>query len=97
MCGDLPKGKLGVNVEDGFSPSYLVTKDKETIIQELKKLGGKASSIYLATDPDREGEAIAWHIAKAAGWEGNGHDLQRVVFTRSTRRLSRSPSSIPAP
>ncbi len=82
---DLPKGKLGVNVEDGFSPSYLVTKDKETIIQELKKLGGKASSIYLATDPDREGEAIAWHIAKAAGWEGNGHDLQRVVFHEITR------------
>lgn len=82
---DLPKGKLGVNVEDGFSPSYLVTKDKETIIQELKKLGGKASSIYLATDPDREGEAIAWHIAKAAGWESNGHDLQRVVFHEITR------------
>ncbi len=82
---DLPKGKLGVDVEDGFSPSYLVTKDKETIIQELKKLGSKASSIYLATDPDREGEAIAWHIAKAVGWEGNGHDLQRVVFHEITR------------
>jgi len=82
---DLPKGKLGVNVEEGFSPSYLVTKDKEPIIQELKKLGGKASSIYLATDPDREGEAIAWHIANAAGWEGNGHDLQRVVFHEITQ------------
>ena len=82
---DLPKGKLGVKVEDGFSPSYTVNKDKETIIQELRKLGSQASSIYLATDPDREGEAIAWHIAKATDWEGNGDQLQRVVFHEITQ------------
>lgn len=60
---DLPKSKLGVEVEHGFEPVYENIKGKAKIISELKKAGAKAERIYLAPDPDREGEAIAWHIA----------------------------------
>lgn len=59
---DLPKKKLGVDVENNFEPDYEVSEDKKTVIAQLKKLAKKAKSIYLAMDPDREGEAIAWHI-----------------------------------
>ncbi|MEK7680016.1 MAG: toprim domain-containing protein, partial [Deltaproteobacteria bacterium] len=60
---DLPKSKLGVEVEHGFEPVYENIKGKAKIIAELKKAATKAEKIYLAPDPDREGEAIAWHIA----------------------------------
>lgn len=59
---DLPKSKLGVNVEDNFSPQYIPIRGKASIIKELKKAAQKASVVYLAADPDREGEAIGWHI-----------------------------------
>ena len=81
---DLPKDKLGVNIEKGFSPSYSVLKDKQSIVQELKKLGEQASSIYLATDPDREGEAISWHLVKGAAWDKSDRPLRRVVFHEIT-------------
>ena len=62
---DLPKSTLGVNVEDGsFTPKYLTIKGKGDIIKELKAAAKNASDVYLATDPDREGEAIAWHLAE---------------------------------
>ncbi len=82
---DLPKGKLGVNIEDEFAPSYAVLKDKQAILQEIKGLGERASSIYLATDPDREGEAISWHLVKAAAWESRNIPLHRVVFHEITQ------------
>ena len=82
---DLPKGSLGVNIEDGFAPSYSVLKDKQAVVQELKKLGERASSIYLATDPDREGEAISWHLAAAAAWDRGNVPLHRVVFHEITQ------------
>ena len=81
---DLPKGKLGVNVEEGFEPSYSVLKDKQPVVQEIKKLGETASSIYLATDPDREGEAISWHLVNAAAWDKGDAQLRRVVFHEIT-------------
>ena len=81
---DLPKSKLGVNVEEGFAPSYSVLKDKQTIVQEFKRLGEKASSIYLATDPDREGEAISWHLLEAASWDKGNTPTHRVVFHEIT-------------
>ena len=59
---DLPKSKLGVDVEKNFEPQYIPIRGKASIIKELKKAAGKASAIYLAADPDREGEAIGWHI-----------------------------------
>ena len=59
---DLPKNDLGVDVDNGFKPTYVASKDKSKVITQLKKLLKNASTLYLATDPDREGEAIAWHL-----------------------------------
>ena len=75
---DLPDGNLGVDPEHEFLPHYQVMKDKKTIVSDLKKAGMGASSIYLATDPDREGEAISWHLLEAAGWKDI--PIRRVVF-----------------
>ena len=61
---DLPKSTLGVDVENGFTPRYLTIKGKGDVIKELKAAAKSASEVYLATDPDREGEAIAWHLAE---------------------------------
>ncbi len=60
---DLPRSKLGVDIEHDFTPSYVVPRTKSKLVKELKEAGKKAKTIYLATDPDREGEAIAWHLA----------------------------------
>ncbi|SVC66584.1 uncharacterized protein METZ01_LOCUS319438, partial [marine metagenome] len=59
---DLPKSDLGVDVNNGFKATYVASEDKSKVIKQLKKLIKNASTLYLATDPDREGEAIAWHI-----------------------------------
>ena len=61
---DLPKSKFGVDVEHGFVPQYQEIKGKEELISELKSAARKADTVYLATDPDREGEAISWHLAQ---------------------------------
>ena len=61
---DLPKSTLGVDVEHDFTPRYLTIKGKGDIIKELRRAVKSASDVYLATDPDREGEAIAWHLAE---------------------------------
>jgi len=60
---DLPKSKLGVNIENNFEPEYINIRGKAALINSLKKDAKDAKKIYLATDPDREGEAIAWHLA----------------------------------
>src|SRR3954467_8339999 len=59
---DLPKSTLGVDVEDDFAPKYVVPRDKSKVVKELKESVERAREVYLATDPDREGEAIAWHL-----------------------------------
>jgi len=82
---DLPKGKLGVDIKAGFEPSYTVMGEKKATIQELKTLGKSASTIFLATDPDREGEAISWHLAEAADWGIESDRLKRVVFHEITK------------
>src|ERR1019366_7576096 len=61
---DLPKSQLGVDVEHDFAPDYVVIKGKEKVIGEIKSAAKGKENIYLASDPDREGEAIAWHIAE---------------------------------
>src|SRR3954465_12905515 len=61
---DLPTRELGVDVDRGFEPKYVTIKGKTKTLSELKKAAKAASAIYLATDPDREGEAIAWHVAE---------------------------------
>ena len=60
---DLPKSTLGIDIDAGFEPHYINIRGKGDIIKELKREAKAASKIYLATDPDREGEAISWHIA----------------------------------
>ena len=60
---DLPKSKLGVDIENNFEPQYINIRGKGDVIKELKKEAKKCKKVYLATDPDREGEAISWHLA----------------------------------
>lgn len=77
---DLPKSSLGVDMEKDFKPTYKVPPEKKKVIKEIKDAAEKAGAIYLATDPDREGEAISWHLIEAAGLDKNGHSIHRVVF-----------------
>jgi DNA topoisomerase I len=62
---DLPKSRLGIEIEDGFAPKYITIRGKGQILKELKDAGKKAKKVYLAADPDREGEAICWHLSQA--------------------------------
>lgn len=75
---DLPKGKMGVDVEHNFEPTYEISEDKKKVITLLKKSAKTADIIYLATDPDREGEAIAWHLSQSLG------DIKKEKFKRAT-------------
>jgi DNA topoisomerase I len=81
---DLPTRELGVDVENGFEPKYVTIKGKTKTLAELKKAAKTASTIYLATDPDREGEAIAWHVADQIV-PGNRVPVHRVMFEEITR------------
>ena len=84
---DLPKSKLGVEVENNFAPSYVIPRDKNATIKKLKDQAQKSSEILLATDPDREGEAIAWHLLEALKRKMKNEDLsaKRVVFHEITQ------------
>jgi DNA topoisomerase I len=79
---DLPKGQMGVDIENGFTPKYVVPRLKTKLVNELKQAVKNASSVYLATDPDREGEAIAWHLAEVTGTDRK--NFHRVVFREIT-------------
>ena len=83
---DLPKSKLGVDIEHGFLPSYILIKGKAKILKELKASARQASTIYLAPDPDREGEAIAWHLAETLGNGSPDDRIQRLAFYEITKR-----------
>ena len=82
---DLPKSKLGVDIEHGFQPSYILIKGKAKIVKELKQSARQATIIYLAPDPDREGEAIAWHLAETLG-NGSEGRIRRLAFYEITKR-----------
>lgn len=92
---DLPKSKLGVDVEHDFTPQYLVARDKSQLVKELKSSMQAAGKIYLATDPDREGEAIAWHLVEAT--EPDPARVQRVVFHEITPGAVKSAMANPRP
>jgi DNA topoisomerase-1 len=81
---DLPKRDLGIDLDAGFAPVYEVSPGKERVIANLKKSARQVEAIYLATDPDREGEAIAWHITQAVGIP-RATPVYRVVFSEITR------------
>ena len=82
---DLPKSKLGVDIEHDFEPEYTIVRGKKKVIDELKQAAKGKEHIYLAPDPDREGEAIAWHIAEKIG-DGRRHNVHRVLFNEITKR-----------
>jgi DNA topoisomerase-1 len=82
---DLPKSKLGVDVEEGFEPSDGVIASRKKVLTELKAEGKKADEIFVATDPDREGEAIGWHLAEELG-SGNKKKIRRLMFNEITKK-----------
>ncbi|HIN22914.1 MAG TPA: type I DNA topoisomerase [Dehalococcoidia bacterium] len=82
---DLPKSKIGVDVAQDFEPSYVIMKEKQALLTQIKKAGKEARQVYLATDPDREGEAISWHLQAAADWEDLATPPKRVVFHEITK------------
>src|SRR5690348_6745849 len=82
---DLPKSKLGVDVDEGFEPSYEVIASRKKVLKELKDEAKKSSDIFIATDPDREGEAIGWHLAEELG-SGNRKKIRRLMFNEITKR-----------
>ncbi len=93
---DLPKSKLGIDLEHNFDPHYIVIRGKSKILKDIKASAKKAKEVFLAPDPDREGEAIAWHIAEELN--GNGHQIHRVLFNEITekavKQALKSPSTI---
>ena len=80
---DLPSARLSVDIKKNFAPKYEIIKGKEKLVDELKKLASKSDKVYLATDPDREGEAISWHLAYILGLDMN--DANRVEFNEITK------------
>ncbi|HLG22044.1 MAG TPA: type I DNA topoisomerase [Candidatus Manganitrophaceae bacterium] len=81
---DLPKSRFGIDIEHGFEPEYVVIDKKKKVLSELKKAAKEADKIYLAPDPDREGEAIAWHIAGEL--KSRNGDVYRVLFNEITQK-----------
>jgi DNA topoisomerase-1 len=81
---DLPKNQLGVDVENDFTPKYTVPKKKSAVVREMRKAAKEASSVYLATDPDREGESISWHITQVIPVDKV--PIHRVIFHEITER-----------
>jgi len=80
---DLPKSKLGIDTEKDFEPQYVIPTKSRKAVSELKKLATKKTKIILATDEDREGEAIAWHLTKALKLEPE--QTERIVFHEITK------------
>jgi len=91
---DLLKSRLSVDIENNFEPTYRIPNDKRAVVKEIKKLGQEAEEIYLATDLDREGEAIAWHLLQSA--ELDPERTKRVVFHEITRAAIEKAFATPA-
>src|SRR5512145_1251992 len=81
---DLPAGELAVNVEGGFEPGYIIPKNREKTVATLCEKIAQADVVILATDPDREGEAVAWHVTRVFAAELQGKTVQRVSFNAIT-------------
>ncbi len=80
---DLPKSTMGVDIEKGFKPNFQILKDKVKIVEELKKAGANADTVYIGSDPDREGEAIAFHVAEVLGKK---KDIKRILIHEITEK-----------
>src|SRR5215468_1109629 len=81
---DLPKSKLGVNVDDDFEPEYVVIPSRAKVVKELKDAAKTAEVVYVATDPDREGEAIGWHLTEEL--TGSKKKIRRLMFNEITKK-----------
>ena len=92
---DLPKSKLGIDIENDFEPQYISIRGKGDIIKELKKEAKNAAKIFLATDPDREGEAISWHLAYLLGIDPDAPC--RIVFNEITKKTVQGAIKNPRP
>ncbi len=90
---DLPKSKMGVDLENGFTPQYIPVRGKEDLIKDLKKAAAQVDTVYLATDPDREGEAISWHLKELLGLPDE--KAYRVTFNEITQRVVRESIARP--
>ena len=95
---DLPKSRLGVDKAHDFEPEYITIRGKGEIMADLKKAVKKADKIYLATDPDREGEAISWHLMEGLKLKDSGKDIYRITFNEITKNAVKDalkhPSSL---
>ena len=92
---DLPKSKLGIDIDNDFEPEYISIRGKGDLIKELKKEAKAAGKVYLATDPDREGEAISWHLAYLLGIDAD--QPCRIVFNEITRDAIKNAVKNPRP
>ena len=82
---DLPKSSLGIDVEHGFEPKYITIRGKGDLVASLRKAAAKADKVYLATDPDREGEAISWHLWHAL--KLGDKKVYRITFNEITKNV----------
>ena len=83
---DLPKKDIGVDLENNFTPHYEIDTNKKSLVTELKRFAKESDSIYMASDHDREGEAIAWHLVSILEKELKGKPVHRIVFNEITKK-----------
>lgn len=92
---DLPEKRLGVNVAKNYEPNYVVSADKKPIVKRLKEKAEKADKVYLATDPDREGEAISWHLSEALGLDGKARRIEfNEISEKAVKEALKNPRDI---
>ena len=80
---DLEKGKKGIDIDNGFKPNYVISEGKQKVVRDLKSTLKKVEEVWLATDEDREGEAISWHLCEVLGLDE--HTTKRIVFREITK------------
>src|SRR5688572_7232981 len=85
---DLKKEEMGIDVNNNYKPTYIIPEDKEKVVKELKQLAKKSGEVWLATDEDREGEAISWHLCEVLGLDPNS--TKRIVFHEITKPAIKS-------
>jgi DNA topoisomerase-1 len=94
---DLPADRLGILIDNDFEPEYKNIPERKEVLKEIRELANSASSVYLATDPDREGEAISWHLIKAANLQKDNIPLRRVTFHEITKEAVEHAFKNPRP